>query len=66
MKNRAWIGDMNSTGGRNWRKRGLFRILEVSCTVFCVVFDSSQESLVGEPVSKNNTLWNCLWLSCYY
>ena len=32
---------------------GLFRILEVSCTLFWVVSDSSQESLVGEFVFIN-------------
>ena len=43
---------MKSTSGRNRWKRGLFRILEVSCALFWVVSGSSQESLVGEFVSK--------------
>ena len=59
-------------GSGIWRVRlveigergGLFRILEVSCTLVWVVSDSSPESLVGELVSKNGKFCevDCGWV----
>ena len=47
---------MKSTSGGIGGRGGLSRIFEVSCTVIWVVSGSSQESLVGEFVSKNGKI----------
>ena len=51
--------------GIGWR-RGLFKLLEVSCTVLWAVSDSSQESLLGEvfPEMVNFVKWLVVELLC--